>query len=58
MSQHRLNQAEAARATLERLRAIMEEPEIASNRENQGLLREAEMIVPDPPTLPANVFDR
>jgi hypothetical protein len=47
---------EAARATLERLRAVMKNPEIAANAENQGFLREAETVILNSPELPEEVF--
>jgi hypothetical protein len=56
MIQHRLNQAEAARATLERLRTVMEEPDIANVGENRDFLLEAETVILNSPELPENVF--
>jgi WD40 repeat protein/tRNA A-37 threonylcarbamoyl transferase component Bud32 len=56
MTQHRLNQGEAARATLQRLRELMKVPEIAANAENQGFLREAETVILNSPELPEEVF--
>jgi tRNA A-37 threonylcarbamoyl transferase component Bud32 len=56
MTQHRLHQAEAARATFERLRELMKDPKIAANAENQGFLREAEAVILNSPELPEEVF--
>jgi tetratricopeptide (TPR) repeat protein len=56
MTQHRLNQAEAARATLQRLRVVMIEPDIADAFENQDFLHEAETVIVNSPELPENVF--
>jgi tetratricopeptide (TPR) repeat protein len=56
MTQHRLNRAEAARATLQRLRAVMKEPAIADAGENQDFLHEAETVILNAPELPEDVF--
>ena len=56
MTQHRLNQPEAARATLERLRAVMKDPDIADFDVNQDFLHEAETVILSSPELPEDVF--
>jgi hypothetical protein len=56
MTQHRLNQVAAARATLERLREVMKGPNFAGNLENQGFLGEAESVMRNSPDLPEDVF--
>jgi tetratricopeptide (TPR) repeat protein len=56
MTQHRLNRGEAARATLQRLRAVMKDPDIADAGENQDFLHEAEAVLSNSPELPENVF--
>jgi tetratricopeptide (TPR) repeat protein len=56
LTQHRLNQAEAARAMLERLREVMRDPNTAAREENQGFLREAELVILDWPELPGDAF--
>jgi tetratricopeptide (TPR) repeat protein len=59
MTQHRLHQVEAARATLQRLRAVMKGPtKEAADPENQEFLREAEAVIPNSPELPEDVFAR
>jgi WD40 repeat protein len=56
MTQHRLHQVDAARATLERLREVTKVPTIPANAEQQGFLREAEMLILNSPELPEEVF--
>ena len=56
MTQHRLDQVEAARATLERLREVMKDPKTAANEENQGFLREAESVILNSSDLPEDVI--
>jgi WD40 repeat protein len=53
MTQQRLNQVAAARATLKRLREVIH---FARNPENQGFLREAESVMRNSPELPEDVF--
>jgi hypothetical protein len=56
MTQHRLNQVEAARATLERLRELMKDPDIGVDDEDRASLREAEALILNLPGLPGDVF--
>ena len=56
MTQQRLNQTEAARATLERLREVMKDPKTAANAENQAFRREAESVILNSSELPEDVF--
>jgi hypothetical protein len=56
MTQHRLHQVEAARATFQRLREVMKDPRIAANAENQGFLREVESAIPNSPEQPKDVL--
>jgi hypothetical protein len=56
MTQHRLHQEEAARASLERLREVMKDPKITANPENEEFLREAEAVILNSPELPEEVF--
>jgi WD40 repeat protein len=56
MAQHRLDRVAAARATLQQLREVMKDPAIAADTENQGFLREAEMVILNAPELPDEVF--
>jgi hypothetical protein len=56
MTQRRLNQVGAARATLARLREVMKGPNTANDAENQEFLREAESVILNSPELPENVF--
>jgi Flp pilus assembly protein TadD len=56
MTHQRLDQVEAARATLERLREVMKVPDRARIGENQEFLREAESVILKSPELPEDVF--
>ena len=56
MTQHRLNQVDAARATLERLRELMKDPDIGVDDEDRASLREAEALILNLPGLPEDVF--
>jgi hypothetical protein len=55
LAQHRLGDAGQARAALDRLRAVMKQPEHAGNEEFRSFLREAEVIELDP-AFPADPF--
>jgi len=57
MSQQRLGQTELAWSTVERLRMIMKAHDMQANEENQGFLREAEMLILDS-AFPTDPFAR
>jgi WD40 repeat protein/tRNA A-37 threonylcarbamoyl transferase component Bud32 len=56
MTQGRLNQVQAARATLDRLRQVMKDPQFADNSEDQEFLSEAESVILSLTELPKDVF--
>ena len=45
MTQQQLGQRDAARATLTRLRELMQQPQFKDNAEAQSFLREAETLI-------------
>ena len=59
MSQHRLGQRDAARVSLERLRALLQaDPSLCAIGENRAFLAEADVLIDGYPSmLPDDVFD-
>ena len=52
MAQQQLGQRDAARATLTRLRDLMQQPKFKDNPEAQSFLREAETLIDGPAANP------